>query len=107
MHDIENCCSLLYICLWLFKYTKCSAVFFRSIQTLSLHFPDEPFNIGAQYWDGVYNDIVNSDILSYGECSFIKGIADYIRKNKLPSSAQIKKLLKIIAKAEEKGYIMP
>ena len=42
MHDIENCCSLLYICLWLFKYTKCSAVFFRSIQTLSLHFPDEP-----------------------------------------------------------------
>ena len=65
------------------------------------------FNIGAQYWDGVYNDIVNSDILSYGECSFIKGIADYIRKNKLPSSAQIKKLLNIIAKAEEKGYIMP
>ena len=28
IHDIENCCSLLYICLWLFKYTKCSAVFF-------------------------------------------------------------------------------
>ena len=42
MHDIENCCSLLYSCWWLFKYTKCSAVFFRSIQTLSLHFPDEP-----------------------------------------------------------------
>ena len=31
MHDIENCCSLLYICLWLFKYTKNSAVFFYFI----------------------------------------------------------------------------
>jgi len=27
-HDIENCCSYLYICLWIFKYTKITAVFF-------------------------------------------------------------------------------
>ena len=27
----ENCCSFLYICLWLFKYTKNSAVFFYFI----------------------------------------------------------------------------
>ena len=53
MHDIENCCSLLYICLWLFKYTKCSAVFFRSIQTLSLHFPDEPIRLIRHFeWCG-------------------------------------------------------
>ena len=28
MHNIENRCSSLYICLSLLKYTKCSAVFF-------------------------------------------------------------------------------
>ena len=27
-HDIENCCSQLYICWWQFKYTICSAVSF-------------------------------------------------------------------------------
>ena len=40
-HDIENCCSYLYICLWIFKYTKITAVFFYSI-TLSLEMSDEP-----------------------------------------------------------------
>lgn len=42
MHDIENCCSFLYICLWLFKYTKTSAVFFYFILTLSLEMSGEP-----------------------------------------------------------------
>ncbi|MDY4230359.1 MAG: hypothetical protein SOY06_11030, partial [Prevotella sp.] len=42
MHDIENCCSFLYICLWLFKYTKTSAVFFYFILTLSLEMSDDP-----------------------------------------------------------------
>ena len=40
-HDIENCCSFLYICLWLFKYTNCSAVFFF-LTILSLEMSDEP-----------------------------------------------------------------
>ena len=43
MHDIENCCSFLYICLWLFKYTKTSAVFFYFILTLSLEMSDDPY----------------------------------------------------------------
>ena len=30
-------------CLWYITYTKCLAVFFCSILTISLHFPDEPF----------------------------------------------------------------
>ena len=41
-HDIENCWSYLYICLWLFKYTKFTAVFFFYSITLSLEMSDEP-----------------------------------------------------------------
>lgn len=67
----------------------------------------EIFNLGANYWDKIYNDLVNSSILSYGDCAFIKGIADYIKKNRLPSAAQCKRLMRIVAKAEDKGYLMP
>ena len=67
----------------------------------------EVFKLGAQYWMRVYNDLVKESVLSYGDCSFIKGIADYITREKLPSSLQCKRLLKIVAKAEDKGYIMP
>ena len=49
----------------------------------------------------------DSQILSYGDCSFIKGIADYIEKKSLPSVSQCKRLVKIVNKAEDKGYIMP
>ena len=65
------------------------------------------FKLGAQYWMRVYNDLVKETVLSYGDCSFIKGIADYITRGNLPSSSQCKRLLKIVAKAKDKGYIMP
>lgn len=67
----------------------------------------EIFKLGVNYWYKVYNDLVKSSILSYGDCAFIKGVADYMKRNKLPSAAQYKRLMKIIAKAEDKGYLMP
>ena len=67
----------------------------------------EIFKLGTKYWMKVYSDLVKEEVLSYGDCSFIKGIADYIAKMNLPSPAQCKRLVKIINKAEDKGYIMP
>ena len=67
----------------------------------------EVFKLGAQYWMKVYNDLVKETVLSYGDCSFIQGIANYINRGNLPSASQCKRLLKIVAKAEDKGYIMP
>ena len=67
----------------------------------------EIFKLGADYWYKIYNDLVKSSILSYGDCVFIKGIADYIKKNRLPSVAQCKRLMRIVVKAEDKGYLMP
>lgn len=67
----------------------------------------EVFKLGADYWMKVYRDLLKENVLSYGDCSFIKGIADYIAKMNLPSTSQCKRLVKIINKAEDKGYIMP
>lgn len=67
----------------------------------------EIFNLGFNYWYKIYNDLVQSTILSYGDCAFIKGIADYMKRNKLPSPAQCKRLMRIVNKAEDKGYLMP
>ena len=67
----------------------------------------EIFNLGVNYWMKVYNDLMKGNVLSYGDCSFIKGIADYIAKQNLPSAAQCNRLIKIVNKAEDKGYIMP
>lgn len=67
----------------------------------------EIFNLGVKYWYKVYNDLVQSTILSYGDCAFIKGIADFIKRNRLPSPAQCKRLMRIVNKAEDKGYLMP
>lgn len=67
----------------------------------------EIFKLGADYWYKIYNDLVRSSILSYGDSAFIKGIADYIKKNRLPTSAQCKRLMRIVVKAEDKGYLMP
>ena len=67
----------------------------------------EVFKLGAQYWMKVYNDLVKETVLSYGDCSFIKSIADYITRGNLPSTSQCKRLLKIVSRAEDKGYIMP
>lgn len=41
------------------------------------------------------------------EMSHLCSIAEYIKRNSLPSAAQCKRLVKIIEKAEKKGYIMP
>lgn len=65
------------------------------------------FEMGAPYWISVYNDLNSSSILSYGDVVFIKKMADMIASYNLPSDAQCKKLLKIVEKAEDKGYIMP
>jgi len=54
-----------------------------------------------------YADLSKESILSYGDLDFIKSIAGYIQRGSLPSAAQCKRLLKIVAKAEDKGYMMP
>ena len=46
-------------------------------------------------------------LIAVGELDFIQGIARYIRNANLPSTAQCKRLLRIISRAEDKGYIMP
>jgi hypothetical protein len=55
----------------------------------------------------VYNALTQEELLSYGDCDFIRGVASYIGRGQLPSAAQCKRLLKIVEKAEDKGYIMP
>ena len=67
----------------------------------------EIFKLGALYWQKVYQTLTREEILSYGDCDFIRSIATYISRGSLPSSAQCRRLLKIIEKAEDKGYIMP
>lgn len=65
------------------------------------------FNLGASYWERVYIDLSKERVLSYGDLDFIKSIAGYIQRGTLPSAAQCKRLLKIVSKAEDKGYMMP
>lgn len=67
----------------------------------------EIFKLGAPYWMEVYNAVAKEELLSYGDCDFIRGIANYIARGSLPSPAQCRRLLKVVEKAEEKGYIMP
>ena len=67
----------------------------------------EIFNLGVTYWNNVYITLSKENILSYGDLDFIQSIAKYIDSNILPSSAQCKRLMKIISKAESKGFIMP
>lgn len=67
----------------------------------------EIFKLGADYWTKVCNDLSKEDMLPYGDVAFIGSIAEYIKRNSLPSAAQCKRLVKIIEKAEKKGYIMP
>ena len=66
------------------------------------------FNLGADYWMKVYNDLSKENVLSYGDLDFIKSIATrFIAKMVLPSPAQCKRLLKIVNNIEDKGYVMP
>ena len=67
----------------------------------------EIFKLGPEYWMSVYNALTREELLSYGDCDFIRGVASYIGRGQLPSAAQCKRLLKIVEKAEDKGYIMP
>ena len=67
----------------------------------------EFYTRGYDYWMKFYNDMEKEQVISCGDRDFIKSLASYIIKGSLPSKAQIKKLLKIITKAEDAGYIMP
>ena len=67
----------------------------------------EIFKLGFNYWNRVYTEINKEGILSYGDISFLKNVAEYAKKYKLLSKAQCKRLGRIIEKAEDKGYIMP
>ena len=55
----------------------------------------------------MYNDLERERLLSPGDRDFIKSIASYISRGSLPTKPQIKRLFKIIVKAEDEGYIMP
>lgn len=65
------------------------------------------FKAGAEYWMLVYSQLSKENVLSWGELDFIQSIAKYIHRGSLPTSAQCKRLVKIITKAEDFGYIMP
>ena len=67
----------------------------------------EFYTRGYDYWMKFYNDMEREQILSGGDRDFIKMLASLIIKRSLPGKAQIKRLLKIINKAEDVGYIMP
>lgn len=67
----------------------------------------EIFKLGKDYWLQVYADFSKERLLPVGDLDFIKSIATYIGRGSLLSAAQCKKLLKIVNKAEDKGYIMP
>jgi hypothetical protein len=51
-------------------------------------------------------DLEKEQLLSSGDRDFIKSIAKYVSRGSLPTKAQIKRLFKIINKAEDEGYIM-
>lgn len=67
----------------------------------------EVYKKGKLYWLSVYDSLDKQHLLSYGECDFIKSIALYMDKGKIPTPAQCRRLNDIIFKAEEKGFIMP
>ena len=67
----------------------------------------EIFKLGTTYWMNVYHALTREELLSYGDCDFIRSIATYIGRGSLPSPAQCRRLLKIVEKAEDKGYIIP
>ncbi len=66
----------------------------------------EIFNLGASYWNTIAKEVVNYGV-SYGDIDFINNIATTIRRNSLPSDRQVARLLKVIEKIEDRGYIMP
>ena len=67
----------------------------------------EVFNKGYVYWMNFNKDLEKEKLLSPGDRDFVKSIASYVSRGSLPTKAQIKRLLKVIHKAEDEGYIMP
>lgn len=67
----------------------------------------EIFNLGAPYWMDVYNKLSKAHYLPWGELDFVRSMAMIIQRNNLLTPAQCKRLIKIIEKAEDKGFIMP
>lgn len=67
----------------------------------------EVFNKGYAYWMNFNKDLEKEKLLSPGDRDFVKSIASYVSRGSLPTKAQIKRLLKVIHKAEDEGYIMP
>lgn len=67
----------------------------------------EIFRLGYDYWIEVYTELKANDLMTYGDLTFIKSIAEYIKKGNLLTTAQCKRLIKIVNKAEDNGYIMP
>lgn len=65
------------------------------------------FQLGYDYWMKVYGELSKENVLAWGELDFIQSIAKYIKRGSLPTPAQCKRLVKIITKAEDNGYIMP
>ena len=55
----------------------------------------------------VYNALNKEQLLPYVDLDFIKSIATIISRYSLPTDAQCKRLIKVVTKAEDKGYIMP
>ena len=76
---------------------------FNSSLSLALDF----FKLGYQYWLTVYKGLEEEGILSTADRDFVKSIAGYIKATKLPTEKQSKRLLSIITKAEDEGFIMP
>lgn len=64
------------------------------------------FKRGYEYWMNFYKDIEDQRLLPAGDCDFVKSIAGYIKRCSLPTPSQIRRLKKIIYKAEDLGYIM-
>ena len=67
----------------------------------------EIFKLGAPYWLGVYRDLNKEQLLPFGELEHIKKMASFISRGILPSASDCNRLVRIVTKAEDKGYIMP
>lgn len=67
----------------------------------------EIFKLGSSYWMNIYKVFTKEQLLPPGDCDFIKNVAGYIARGSLLSPGQCKKLMKIVEKAEDKGYVMP
>lgn len=66
----------------------------------------EIFKLGFTYWMNVYKKVEKEKVLSIGDITFIKSMADIINKGGLLTPAQAKRLIKIYNTAEDAGLIV-